>query len=146
MLEAIVEKMELGAELPFCELSCCRTAFSNDDWHPQATRDEQRFIAEVGGGAGFIDLLDAGGLTAVSTGKNVEANPICLQHLAEHDDEGRFTGAAYRNVADADDWTLETMCANQSVFVERVARTGDSTVKDGERIHALRVISSVVRL
>ena len=126
----------------FCKLSCCRTAFSNDDWHPQATRDEQRFIAEVGGGAGFIDLLDAGGLTAVSTGKNVEANPVCLQHLAEHDDEGRFTGAAYRNVADADDWTLETMCANQSVFVERVARTGDSTVKDGERIHALRVISS----
>ena len=75
MLEAIVEKMELGAELPFCELSCCRTAFSDDDWHPQTTSDEQRFIAEVGSGAGFIDLLDAGGLTAVSTGKNVEANP-----------------------------------------------------------------------
>jgi len=30
MLEAIVKKMELGAEVFFCELSCCRAAFADD--------------------------------------------------------------------------------------------------------------------
>ena len=87
MLKAIVQEVQLRlgsllGELLLGEFAGFITAFSYDYGDLQTARDEERFVAEVGGFAFGVDYSDAAGFAAISAAEDVEGNAARFEEFA----------------------------------------------------------------
>ena len=67
--------------------------FAYDHGHAEPAANEERFIAEIAGGALRIDKGNAAGGTAVTAGEDIESDAASLQQLAEKNHKGSFSRA-----------------------------------------------------
>lgn len=74
MLKTIVENVQTGGKFPLGDYSGRMAAFADNDGNPQAARDQQRLVAEVGRVAIPLDHQHAASSAAISAGEHVERN------------------------------------------------------------------------
>jgi len=141
MLEAVVEDVQLRFEFLLGDLTGLIATFANDHGNVQAARDQQGFVAEVGGAAIGVDEQNAASFAAVSAGEDVEGNAARFQQHSEGNDEWGFARAADRQISDADDWSREAVRGQHGAVVELVAERGGGAIEAGERVHGVAPIS-----
>jgi hypothetical protein len=119
---------------------------ANEDGGWRGSGEEEGLVAEGGGVSGGVDAGDVGGLAAVSAGEDDGEAAGGGEELGEGEDQGSFSGASGREIADAEDGEGERICGEDFAVVERVAQGGGSGVErvEGKEQRALHLVASIL--
>ncbi len=101
MLEAVVEQVQLRAELLFRPLTGGIAVFGDNHRHLQLARNQHRFVAKVARRAGGVNLSHALGSPSIAAREHVEGNAALLEQATQQNEKRRFSGAADGEVAHA---------------------------------------------
>src|SRR5437763_1826086 len=136
MLEAIVENVQLWAELVLCKDAGTVAVFSNDHRASETARDQQWFVAEVIRRAIAIDSEHSTCASAVAARKNVILNVARFEQLAEQHDKRCFARSSNRNISHADDGLRQSARLQDASIVQTVANLRGGAVNHAERAQA----------
>src|SRR5581483_9247677 len=137
MLETIVQQVQLRAKAGFRQDASAVAIFSDNHWHLQLARNQQRLVAELLRQPCGVDLENASALSPIAAREHVEFHPTRLQQFSQQQYEGSLPRAARRQIPDADHGPRQCMRRQQPALVERVACCHDAAVDAGKWLQGL---------
>src|SRR5579862_2211127 len=138
MLEPVVQQMELWSQSFLSELPGLKAIFPHYHRHSDSSCYEQRFVSKITSRTACLDDDGPGCTPPIAARQDIELDSPVFEQASQKHYKRSFPSPPDRQIAYADDGSLQPALLQSAAVIKGVAHTHAFTVKRSQEFHQAR--------